>query len=320
MPHQRYKNRYGKVVPSVTTIIGRFKESGALLHWANHLAMDVLEEAMSLLQRHSQPGSERVIDFLSSQPMKRADAKVFVKEAATAGSICHSMVENWLLSRSLFQAPSITKILKQKEFHPPSIEQIARQNKVSIKLATLSHTAFSAFLEWVGNITVVETEMPLVSDFYNFGGCPDALVLRNTPSMLTGITHYDLYDWKTSGRIYPDYLIQLSAYILLIEENAYCTECFTSQEDYQENRWYSDLNDLCNGLDSEYRGDPNCTTCYGLGTTKPIVNAHCVRFDKIDGTFNHKCFTKESLEPAKDMFLQLRECYETDKTLKKMVK
>lgn len=35
-----YKNAAGKRVPSVTTVIGRFKESGALIHWAWKLGIE----------------------------------------------------------------------------------------------------------------------------------------------------------------------------------------------------------------------------------------------------------------------------------------
>lgn len=35
MPTQAYKNKAGKRVPSVTTILSRFKDSAALMIWAN---------------------------------------------------------------------------------------------------------------------------------------------------------------------------------------------------------------------------------------------------------------------------------------------
>jgi len=342
MPTQPYKV-HGKRVPSVTTIIGRFKESGALLYWANHLAIDVLDEALSLLHKtqnvlgHPQETHPSIrpqqvqiwnqnVDFFASNPLQRADAKVYVKQAATAGSICHDLVENWLLA--------VRSLKSRQTYKSPSIAQISRQRRVTKDLATKAHVAFSAFLKWVDEtgFALVETEMPLTSSTYMFGGCPDCITTnpyfdnRTTPKGFVK----DLFDWKTSGRIYPDYLIQLAAYILLIEENAYCEECFLSPEDYQESRYYSDdendkfpqsltkADPISNAI--ETRGNPNCQNCYGLGTTKPIANAHCVRFDKDDGHFNHMQFTKEQLQPAQEMFLKLRDCYETDKLLKKMVK
>ena len=63
MPTHLYKDEDGKRVPSVTTIIGRFKESGALLYWANSQGLDgkTLDEAR--------------------------------KPAATAGTMAHNLVE-----------------------------------------------------------------------------------------------------------------------------------------------------------------------------------------------------------------------------------
>lgn len=60
---QQYKTSDGKRVPSVTSILSRFKESGGLLYWANQCGLDgkTLEDAR--------------------------------KPAATAGTIAHDMVE-----------------------------------------------------------------------------------------------------------------------------------------------------------------------------------------------------------------------------------
>jgi len=40
VPTQIYRTKDGVRVPSVTTIIGRFKESGGLIHWAWALGME----------------------------------------------------------------------------------------------------------------------------------------------------------------------------------------------------------------------------------------------------------------------------------------
>ena len=66
-----YKDSDGKRIPSVTTIIGRFKDSGALLYWANSAGLD-----------------GKTLD----------DARV---PAATAGTMAHQMVEAHLNKRPL---------------------------------------------------------------------------------------------------------------------------------------------------------------------------------------------------------------------------
>lgn len=69
-PAQGYKNSAGTRVPGTTTIIGRFKESGALLHWAF---------------KQGQSG-------VASLYEKR-------DEAAEAGTLAHDMIEAFILSR-----------------------------------------------------------------------------------------------------------------------------------------------------------------------------------------------------------------------------
>jgi hypothetical protein len=63
MPTQPYKDAAGKRIPSVTTVIGRFKESGALIAWAWNL------------------GKEGI------------DYRQVRDDAADAGTLAHAMVE-----------------------------------------------------------------------------------------------------------------------------------------------------------------------------------------------------------------------------------
>lgn len=72
--------------------------------------------------------------------------------------------------------------------------------------------AFGAFLEWAehSNLKPTETEVSLVSKEHRFGGTLDAMLIGGKLS---------LGDWKSSNRIYPEYLIQLAGYAILWEEN-----------------------------------------------------------------------------------------------------
>lgn len=63
MAHPIYKNSAGKRLPSVTTIIGKFKEAGGLIHWAWDLGIQGI------------------------------DYRKVRDSAAEAGTIAHSMVE-----------------------------------------------------------------------------------------------------------------------------------------------------------------------------------------------------------------------------------
>lgn len=65
-PRQGYKTKDGSRVPSVTTILGRYKESGALIHWAWNLGKE------------------------------GQDYRQVRDNAADAGTVAHTMIERWL--------------------------------------------------------------------------------------------------------------------------------------------------------------------------------------------------------------------------------
>jgi len=166
MPHPKggYKNKEGKRVPGVTTIIGRFKDSGGLLYWACDQGKAIQRGEISKLYD------------------KR-------DEAAAAGTLAHQMVEAHIDHKKL---PDLSK-------YPPEIAKQARQG-------------FENYMRWSKStkIEVIEQEMEMVSEDYQFGGCPDAVMVEDKLA---------LGDWKTSNGVYPDYLIQLAAYKYLWEEN-----------------------------------------------------------------------------------------------------
>lgn len=162
MAAKLYKNSSGKRLPSVTTIIGRFKESGALLYWANSAGLDglTLDEAR--------------------------------KPAATAGTIAHGMVEDYL--------------------HKRPARKIETEDEEIIGKA---RNAFDAFLSWQSmvNLNVRHTEVSLCSEKHAFGGTLDAI------GTIKGGNDLCLVDWKSSAKVYADYLYQVAAYKVLWEEN-----------------------------------------------------------------------------------------------------
>lgn len=147
-------------VPSVTTIISRFKESGGLIHWAWKMGME------------------------GKDYREERDA------AASAGSLAHMMVEEW-----------IRKEGERFTVAHPDPEVLKRAN-----------SSFDAFLEWANQseLRIVQHEVPLVSKKHKFGGTFDAILIKGKRAM---------GDWKTSNNVYGDYLLQLAAYKILWEEN-----------------------------------------------------------------------------------------------------
>ena len=71
--------------------------------------------------------------------------------------------------------------------------------------------AFKAYQEWrkQSNIRWVDSELSLVSEKHGYGGTIDAIGIQDDK--------YVLGDWKTGG-LYPDHLVQISAYGNLFEE------------------------------------------------------------------------------------------------------
>ena len=164
-PKGGYKNAAGERIPGTTTIIGRFKDSGALMYWA----------------------------FNQGKAAERGEIeKLYDKrdEAADSGTLAHSMVEAHINGEDFLCEPfTLPEVKKQAE------------------------GAFNAYLSWerMTNLKIVEQEIELVSEKYQFGGCPDAI------GEIDG--KLCLLDWKTSNSVYSDYLIQLAAYRQLWEEN-----------------------------------------------------------------------------------------------------
>ena len=148
----------GEKVPGVTTVLSRFKESGALMFWA------------------------------WKQGTEGKDFRETKQAAADAGTLAHDMVE-----ADIYGQPFDTS-----------------QHDEAVVSKALG--AFEAYREWKGqtNLQIAEAEMPLVSRVHRFGGTLDAIFVRNKLA---------LGDWKTSGAIYADYLLQLAAYSILWEEN-----------------------------------------------------------------------------------------------------
>lgn len=159
MPTQ-YKGYFlkdGTRVPSVTTILSRFKESGGLVHWAWQLGKE------------------------------GKDYREVRDQAADAGTLAHAAVEDWIHKKPVVFTgdPDVCKKAEK---------------------------AFGAFLEWADQtqLEITHTEIPLVSEKYKFGGTFDAMLVRNRRAM---------GDWKTSNKVYGEYLAQVAAYGILWEEN-----------------------------------------------------------------------------------------------------
>lgn len=152
-----YHTKDGVKVPSVTTVLSRFKESGGLVHWAWALGKE------------------------------GKDYRDVRDDAANAGTMAHDAVECWIKNEPIVFVGTEDVCAKAKK-------------------------SFEAFVEWAQQtqLKVTHTEVALISERYKFGGTLDAMLIRGKRS---------LGDWKTSNKVYPEYLIQVAAYGVLWEEN-----------------------------------------------------------------------------------------------------
>lgn len=115
-------------------------------------------------------------------------------KAAEAGTIAHDMIEAFILGK---------------------MGETTKLPVCTPELLTRAQNAFSQFLEWQEQtrIEIVATERSFVSERHQFGGTIDAIGKDMKGRIV-------LLDWKTSNAVYQDYLVQLAAYALLLEENA----------------------------------------------------------------------------------------------------
>lgn len=159
-------------VPSVTEVLGKFKNPDPLVGWAFKL------------------GKESGIAQAQGRPAPRSAHEVKT-QAGQAGQIAHDKIECYLKGEQyVYDGPKL----------PAGVMQRAE-------------CGFNNGLQWLVNsrYTVVDTEKTLVSERHGFGGTRDVL-FRDSSNL------YRMGDWKTSGGIYADYLIQVAAYDLLAEE------------------------------------------------------------------------------------------------------
>ena len=120
--------------------------------------------------------------------MQGKDYREVRDAAAGAGSLAHAMIETDIQGKEFDEATA-----------DPSLLEKAR-------------SGFNAYKLWAeqSQLTILNTEMHLVSDEYRFGGTPDAVGFVNDTLCVL--------DWKTSNALYADNLIQAVAYKYLWEE------------------------------------------------------------------------------------------------------
>lgn len=216
-PRAGYRNAAGEKVPSVTTILSRFKDSGGLIKWAyrqgrEHEGLALRGEYQkrlgALCAQDAGPqhlGIEIAAGALLGgnwrEPLPPAPADLYdnVGKAAEAGTIAHDLIERHVLAK-LPSGESITTL--------PESAQGADDETVARAL-----NSYAQFRRWLAStrVEVIATEQGLVSELHQYGGTLDGVGRDGDGAIV-------LIDWKTSNGVFAEFLFQLAAYALLLEE------------------------------------------------------------------------------------------------------
>jgi hypothetical protein len=189
MPTQPYKNKNGDKIKSVTTIInsncGWNKEP--LMAWQSREYKKGFEIYRELIRNNPELINE--IIEIPNDPTKKK------KKAGDTGTLCHYY---------------ITMDFYKKEKDPIYLSLF---NIEQLTIAERSLNQCKKKLQ-ENNLVIIDNEISLISEQYQYGGTLDARLLENNIITILG-------DVKSGNGIYEDQIIQLGAYNNLLIENNY---------------------------------------------------------------------------------------------------
>lgn len=139
-PRQGYRAADGGKIPSVTTILSRFKDSGSLIKWAYNTGRE-----HGRLEALGQEAPTSLYDVTG--------------KAADIGTAAHAMVETFIKGGNPMMVGALLQLQEQE-----------RQKAVN---------AFEMYGKWasMSSLKVLHQEIPLVSEELRFAGTPDAIGL-----------------------------------------------------------------------------------------------------------------------------------------------
>lgn len=148
----------------------------------------------TILKVLNKPG---LVHWANSLGFKKASYNKELNRTAAVGTLVHAYIEENMKSR-LFR--DLKKALNLDD-----------------KSANEVLTSYSAFKLWKKhnkhNLKIIESELQLVSNEYNYGGTIDFI------AELEGEKY--IIDFKTSSKVHPTMFLQLAAYAKMAKENGY---------------------------------------------------------------------------------------------------
>jgi hypothetical protein len=135
---------------------------------------------------------EQLKNWAWKQGMDGKNYRETTQRACDAGTIAHYLIEADLRG--------IKPDMEQYKGIPDLVE-----------MAVFAYE--QSYLPWKNMVkfTPMEMEIHLVSEIYEYGATPDLIALVNE--------RLALFDWKTSGGVYPEMVIQMAAYENAWNEN-----------------------------------------------------------------------------------------------------
>ena len=178
-PKKGYFLPDGSRIPGTTTIISRFKDSGALMYWACEQGKAIERGEISNLY-------------------DKRDA------AGDSGTAVHFLVRRHTFGLPPLELDKLETLVMDGD----GILELNDDNRQQVQ------SGLDAYIAWerMTKLKIVHQEIQLVSEEHQFGGCPDAVGRDPTGRIV-------LLDWKTSKGIYPAHKFQLAAYEQLWNEN-----------------------------------------------------------------------------------------------------
>ena len=160
------------------TTILKIKDPGALLLWAYKTG-----RAHGVLEGQGKEAPAGLYDG---------------NDALAVGTCVHEMCEAWVKGDEPL-------LVLEKAIEAPSVA-----DKPSFRAQAVS--AYSAFEFWCKGtqLEIIDCEVPVLSETHRFGGTLDFIGKLNGKLVLG--------DFKTSGGVYPEYLMQIVAYAKAYEE------------------------------------------------------------------------------------------------------
>lgn len=187
-PKDGYFLKDGTKVPGTTTLIGRFKDSGALIRWAGKVGYD------------------------QGYTRERFDLYKKRDDAGDIGTLVHAFVEMHLRGHDHIDLPTDTppEHIERAKTGYAAFLQWEQQTQIKVVVQEIMLVSekhhFGGTPDGIGQI----------------GGDPDVIEIADGRVRLRAGAKapvLSLIDWKSSNAVYSDHLIQVAAYKNLWEEN-----------------------------------------------------------------------------------------------------